>query len=149
MELLKRVVTQDDRVDAVGNLQDERVATADRPRGWRHDIACHHVLVEFRALAGGHTVFETRVGHHDYLDVGILRDEGPDRFIELSQAGRDPSLGGEVGPVHDHPRLGLAGAHPTARSSKSACSAVWTRPEPVAGLADSARATCDTWYPRC
>ncbi len=56
--------------------------------------------------------------------LGFSSAKGAHRFVELREARRGATLGGEVGTVHhDAQSRTLGGTHPTARTRRSACSA--------------------------
>src|SRR5438105_2113994 len=59
-------------------------------------------LLEHLALGLVDPVSEGRVDDHDDLVVRSLGVEGPDRLVELGQAGRVAALGGQVRPVDHH-----------------------------------------------
>ena len=102
----------------------------------------------------------TERGVHDDHDLGarVLGQIGADGLVQLGQARDGPTLGGQVGAVHDDmvgalssrpqssirraaPGDGETPVQPIARLRRSACSS-WCWPAlPVAGLADSGRLT--------
>jgi hypothetical protein len=101
VELLERVVGQDRGAHPVGDLQQEAVAPAERAGGRRDDLARGLGLLERLPLGLVDAVAERGVDDDDDLVVGVLGEPSAHGFVELGQAGRRASLGGEVRAVDD------------------------------------------------
>src|SRR5579875_3591889 len=161
VELLEGVVRQDGAVHLLRDLEQERVAAADRAGRRRHVLAAARPLLEARALGRVDAVREGGVDDHGDERVGELLAQRRDRLLELLQAGQGSPLGGEVRAVDDdvvrrHARAGTSrrtGAGggrtrrpqrpsaPTASASRRSSSRAWMAWLPVAGLPASSRLT--------
>ena len=87
MELLERVVRQDDGVDLVGDLQHEGVAPPDGAGRRADQFAGQHRLFVRVGLGGVDAVAEGGVDDDGQLVGGVLGEEGTDGFVELVEAG--------------------------------------------------------------
>ena len=101
MEFLERVVREDVGAGLVGDLQDERVTPADRPRRRGHQVAVEDGLFVPGHLAAVDPMAEGRVDHHDDVVVGVLSDEGTYCLIEVLEVRDGSTFGRDVGSVHD------------------------------------------------
>ena len=86
VELLERVVREDDGPGAFGDAQHEGVAPADGTGRRRDDLAVEHGRAHLFTLGVRDAVLEGGVDHHDDAGIGILGRVGAYRLIELLQA---------------------------------------------------------------
>ena len=105
MQLLERVVRQHVGVGVPRDLEDERVAATDRACGRRDELAGEDSLPRTRALVRVDAMTERRVDDHGDLLVAVLLDERANGFVELGEAGRGSSLGGDVRTIDDDVRM--------------------------------------------
>ena len=101
MELLERIVREDDRVGLVGDLQDERVTPSDGPSRWRHQFAGQHGRFVLGPLGGVDAVPEGGIDDDGELIGGMLGQKGSDGFVELAEAGEGTTFGRDVRAVYD------------------------------------------------
>ena len=132
MELLERVVRQDDRSDPIGHLQDECIAPADGPGRRRDQLGIGHGLIEFGTFGRIDAVAEGGIHDDGEASHVVLGEEGLHRFVELGEAGQRARLGGDVGAVNDdvidahgYP-LCLGGRSPVHRSVWRTISLGWS-----------------------
>ena len=102
MQFLERIVGQHRGLHLVGDGQHEGVTSADRSGRRGDEFVVLDGLVEIGDLFGIDTVPEGGVDDHRDQVAGIFRDEGQDRFVQLSETRHRSPLGGEVRSVNDH-----------------------------------------------
>ena len=101
MELLERVVGQDRRTGALGDLQHERVASSDCSGRWCQEFTSDRGFLVDLTLGGIDSVRKGCVHHdHDVVEV-VLLGEVAHRFVELRERGRGATFGCNVGSVND------------------------------------------------
>ena len=86
MEFLEGVVGQNDGVDPVGDLQDERVTAANGSRRRRHQLGAGDGLIELGPFGLVDTVAEGGVDDHGEVPDVVLGDERLHCFVELGEA---------------------------------------------------------------
>ena len=110
VELLKRIVGEHDRPRPLGDAQHEGVAPPDGAGGRGHDLAVEHGFSQRLPFGLVDAVLEGRIDHDGDAAVGILLRIGGHSLIELLQARKRSSFGGEVRPVH-HDMVGFSQWH--------------------------------------
>ena len=110
VELLERIVGEDDRPGPLGDAQHEGVAAPDGAGRWGHDLAVEHRFAQRLAFGLVDTVLERRIDHDGDAAVGIFLRVRGHGFVELLQARKRSSFGGQVGPVH-HDMVGFSQWH--------------------------------------
>ncbi|MDH3293627.1 MAG: hypothetical protein OER95_04820 [Acidimicrobiia bacterium] len=101
MEFLERVVGENGGIGLLGHLEDEGVAPPNRPGRRDDDLAGVDRSVEGLDFLLRDSVGEGGVDDDGHVVSGIVGDEGPNRFIQLVEAGQRTTLGRYVGSI-DH-----------------------------------------------
>ena len=86
VELLERVVGEDDRTRPFGNAQDEGVAPADGTRRRGDHLTVEHGFAQRLALGLVDAVLERRIDDDRDPTLGVLLGIGAHRLVELGQA---------------------------------------------------------------
>ena len=120
VELLERVVRENVGGRTIGDLQDERVAAADRTGRRSHEFAVEHgffvglVLLRIDAMA------ERCVDDNGRIFVRIFREQGAHSVVELRKAWRGAPFRRDVRPVH-HDMFSLHLRHKSSKHSRLCC----------------------------
>jgi hypothetical protein len=101
VELLERVVRQDDGIRLIGNCKDKRVASTDCSGRGRDDFVVLNGCIELGNFGRIDAVPKRGVNNHGDHICGVFGHVGLDRLAQLFEAGHRPSLGGEIGAIDD------------------------------------------------
>jgi hypothetical protein len=81
VKLLEGVIAQYDGVDAMGDLQNKGITSANSTGRWRHYFPSNLGFLESSSFTWCNAMLKTGVDDNDDVCPGVLNQEGPNHFI--------------------------------------------------------------------